>query len=93
VSQGAEAVGAVDGECDLVILDIALEGSDGIEVCKQLKAQPSTNAVPVLIMTAMSGDEVRALSLRAGANGYLVKPFGVDEFLRQVQLHLRAQPS
>jgi DNA-binding response OmpR family regulator len=47
-------------------------------------------------MTAMSGEEVRQISIAAGAEGYLMKPFGVDEFLRQVRLHLRlradAQP-
>jgi signal transduction histidine kinase/CheY-like chemotaxis protein len=61
---------------------------DGLEVCRALKASPSTARVPILIMTAMSGDDVRKVSLAAGADGYLVKPFGVDEFLRQVRLHL-----
>ena len=54
-----------------------------------MKARPETRGVPILIMTAMSGDEVRELSAKAGAEGYLMKPFGVDEFLRQVQLNLR----
>jgi PAS domain S-box-containing protein len=89
IAEGEQALAAVDARCDLVILDIALEGSDGIEVCKRLKARPETREVPILIMTAMSGDEVRDLALKAGAAGYLMKPFGVDEFLRQVQLHLR----
>jgi PAS domain S-box-containing protein len=89
VSEGEQTLVTVDRDCDLVILDIALEGSDGIEVCRQLRSSPDTRDVPVLIMTAMSGDEVRSLALRAGANGYLVKPFGLDEFLRQVQLHVR----
>jgi len=61
---------------------------DGLEVCQALKVSPATSRVPILIMTAMSGDDVRKVSLAAGADGYLVKPFGVDEFLRQVRLHL-----
>jgi DNA-binding response OmpR family regulator len=44
-------------------------------------------------MTAMSGDDVRQGSLGAGAEGYLMKPFGVDEFLRMVRLHLRGGES
>ncbi|MFI5288528.1 MAG: ATP-binding protein, partial [Polyangia bacterium] len=93
---GQEALAAIDGDTGLVILDIALEGDDGIQVCRELKGAPATSAVPILIMTAMSGEEVRQISIAAGAEGYLMKPFGVDEFLRQVRLHLRlradAQP-
>jgi CheY-like chemotaxis protein len=89
LSTGKEALSEVGPDCSLVILDIALEDADGIQVCKTLKAAPATGNVPILIMTAMSGDEVRQVSLAAGAEGYLVKPFGVDEFLRQVRLHLR----
>ena len=90
LSTGKEALSEVGPDCGLVILDIALEDADGIQVCKTLKAQPSTRSVPILIMTAMSGDEVRQVSLAAGAEGYLVKPFSVDEFIRQVRLHLHA---
>jgi signal transduction histidine kinase/DNA-binding response OmpR family regulator len=86
----AEAMRAVTPQTSLVVLDIALEGDDGIDVCKALKAAPRTRDVPILIMTAMSGEEVRRVSLAAGAAGYLVKPFGVDEFVRQVRLHMRA---
>jgi DNA-binding response OmpR family regulator len=79
----------VTPDVDLCILDIALEESDGLDICRTLKAAPATRDVPILIMTAMSGEEVRKGSLVAGADGYLMKPFGVDEFLRQVKLHLR----
>jgi PAS domain S-box-containing protein len=89
VTRSAEAMEAIQKDCGLLILDIALEGEDGLEIARQLKADPATRGVPILIMTALSGDEVRQVSLAAGAEGYLVKPFGVDEFLRQVRLHLR----
>lgn len=89
LTTGKEALEAVGPDCALVILDIALEDADGVEVAKSLKGAPSTRDVPILVMTAMSGDEVRQVSLQAGADGYLVKPFGVDEFLRQVRLHLK----
>jgi len=90
---GQEALAAVTAATGLVILDIALEGDDGIEVCRELRARPDTHEVPILIMTAMSGDEIRRVSMAAGAVGYLVKPFGVDEFLRLVRLYLRATPN
>jgi PAS domain S-box-containing protein len=90
LTTGKEALEAVGPDCGLVILDIALEDADGVEVAKVLKTAPATRDVPILVMTAMSGDEVRQVSLAAGADGYLVKPFGVDEFLRQVRLHLKS---
>jgi signal transduction histidine kinase/CheY-like chemotaxis protein len=86
---GQEALSAVHADTALCILDIALEGADGIQICQHLKSQPATREVPILIVTAMVGEEVRRASLAAGADGYLVKPFGVDQFLRQVRLHLR----
>jgi signal transduction histidine kinase/DNA-binding response OmpR family regulator len=90
LTSGQEALRKVSPETDLCILDIALEESDGLDICRTLKSQPQTRDVPILIMTAMSGEDVRQGSLGAGADGYLMKPFGVDEFLRQVKLHLRA---
>jgi|GEM_PF-4493210 len=90
VQSGKEALDQVTKMTGLVILDIALDGGgdglDGIEVCRALKA--ALGPVPVLITTAMSGDDVRKISMAAGADGYLVKPFGVDEFLRHVRAHL-----
>src|SRR5262249_25308379 len=89
LTTGREALKTVTADVDLCILDIALEESDGLEICRTLKSQPATRDVPILIMTAMSGEEVRQASLGAGADGHLMKPFGVDEFLRHVKLHLR----
>ena len=88
----AEA-GRAGAPVDLVLLDIALEGLDGIELCRRLKTEPATAAVPVLMVTAMSGDDVRRNAIEAGADGLITKPFGVDEFLRQVRLHLRSDPA
>jgi PAS domain S-box-containing protein len=90
-SSGEAALAAVDARTDLVILDIVLEDADGIEVCRHLKSSELTARVPVLMVTAMSGDAVQKGSLAAGADGYLMKPFGLDEFLQKVRLHLRAE--
>jgi PAS domain S-box-containing protein len=80
-------------DSQLLIMDIALEDADGLDVCRRLKADPATRGVPILIMTAMSGERVRQGSLGAGADGYLLKPFGVDEFVRQVRLHAKEAPA
>jgi PAS domain S-box-containing protein len=90
VDSGEAALGRIDERCYLVILDVAMAGLDGIEVCRRIKGRSETRGVPVLVVTAMTGDEVRRGSLAAGAEGFLVKHFGVSEFLRQVRLHLRA---
>jgi CheY-like chemotaxis protein len=60
---------------DLVVLDINLPGMDGIEVCRQLKADPATRAIPVVMVTAREDDEARERALAAGAAAYLLKPF------------------
>jgi DNA-binding response OmpR family regulator len=90
-SSGEAALAAVDARTDLVILDIVLEDADGIEICRRLKSSELTARVPILMVTAMSGDAVQRGSLAAGADGYLMKPFGLDEFLQKVRLHLRAE--
>jgi DNA-binding response OmpR family regulator len=79
----------VTPDVDLVILDIVLADADGIEVCRRLKGNPATSHVPVLMVTAMSGEMVQRSSIDAGADGYLMKPFGLDDFLQKVRLHLR----
>lgn len=91
VTSGEAALNAVTRDVDLVILDIVLEDADGIEICRRLKSQESTAHVPVLMVTAMSGEAVQKVSLEAGADGYLMKPFGLDEFLQKVRLHLRGR--
>ena len=89
VTSGADALKLVDDDADLVILDIVLADADGIEICRALKKREATAHVPVLMVTAMTGEAVERNSIAAGADGYLVKPFGLDEFLQKVRLHLR----
>jgi PAS domain S-box-containing protein len=89
-TSGEAALAAITPEVDLVILDIVLADADGIEICRRLKAGEATAHIPVLMVTAMSGDAVQKTSLQAGADGYLTKPFSLDEFLQKVRLHVRA---
>jgi CheY-like chemotaxis protein len=90
VTSGEAALAAVGPDVDLVILDIVLADADGIEICRQLKSREPSAHVPVLMVTAMSGEAVQKNSLEAGADGYLMKPFSLDEFLQKVRLHVRA---
>lgn len=73
-------------ECfDLVILDVALPGIDGIEACRLLKALPGYEDTPIIMISSRS-DSVTVESARlAGAADYLVKPFTREELLRRIE--------
>ena len=74
---------------ELVILDLMLPGLDGWEVCRLLKNNASTKAVPLLILTAMVQEEDRVRGLELGADDYLVKPFSLKELVARVRALLR----
>ncbi len=73
---------------DLVLLDIMMPEMDGYEVCRRLKADPQTAAVPVIFITALSetGDKTRGFAL--GAVDYITKPFQAAEVMARVRTHL-----
>ena len=76
---------------DLILLDIMLPGMDGLDVCRNLRAESD---VPILMLTAKEAIEDRVAGLDAGADDYLVKPFSFDELLARVRALLRrAQPT
>jgi DNA-binding response OmpR family regulator len=78
---------ALDGEYDLVILDLMLPGQDGWSVCAALRAR--RHLVPILMLTARDAVEDRVRGLDAGADDYLPKPFDIDELLARVRALLR----
>jgi two-component system cell cycle response regulator DivK len=78
------------GPPDLILMDIELPGMDGIEALTRLKADGETAAVPVCALTAFAMSDDRERCLRAGFDGYLVKPISVTEFPRQVREMLGA---
>ena len=61
----------------LVILDIMMPGLDGIEVCKLVRANPATTAIPIVICSALSGDEDVRRARDAGASHMICKPFNL----------------
>jgi DNA-binding response OmpR family regulator len=70
----------------LVILDVGLPGVDGLEVCRQLRAE---SHVPVLMLTARDGEIDRVLGLELGADDYVTKPFSPRELVARVKAILR----
>lgn len=74
---------------DLILLDIMLPGSSGIEICRALRATSECAVTPILFLTARSQEEDRVLGLELGANDYIVKPFFVRELLLRVRSQLR----
>ena len=71
---------------DLVLLDLILPGMDGIELCRRLRC---LSHVPILITSARDAEEERVLGLDAGADDYLVKPFGLRELAARCRALLR----
>lgn len=72
---------------DTVVLDIRLPGLNGLDLCRELRAQ--TSHVPILMLTARSGELDRVLGLELGADDYLTKPFSVLELQARVKALLR----
>ena len=78
---------AESGEYDLVILDIMLPGTDGLEICRRLRSKD--NYTPILMLTAKSSELDRVLGLEMGADDYVTKPFSVRELLARVKAIFR----
>ena len=73
----------------LVVLDVMMPGLTGFEVCKQLKGDPSTEGISVLLLTAKTEEIDRILGFELGADDYLTKPFSPRELVLRVQSILR----
>jgi DNA-binding response OmpR family regulator len=71
----------------LILLDVMLPDTTGFEVCKQLKEDPRTNDVPIVMVTALGDDQNRERGLKAGAVAYLPKPFSSDALIKLIKLH------
>lgn len=69
----------------LVLLDVMLPEMDGLEVCKMLRRDPATAAVPIIMLTAKAAEIDRVLGLELGADDYLTKPFSPREMVLRVK--------
>jgi DNA-binding response OmpR family regulator len=74
---------------DLVILDLMLPGLNGLEVCRALRLDNRTAALPILMVTARGEESERILGLDSGADDYVVKPFSPNELMARVRSLLR----
>ncbi len=91
-TNGLEAVKAVQRKPpDLILLDLMLPGLDGLEVCRQLKKDPKTAGVPILMVTAKDEESDVVTGLELGADDYIVKPFRMKELIARVRAALRRQ--
>jgi len=70
---------------ELVVLDIGLPGMDGFEVCRRLKADPSTAAVPVVFLSADTSHAEKLRGAELGAAGFIQKPFEPELLVRRLQ--------
>lgn len=84
---GEEALGKVHGEhVDLVLLDNNMPGLSGLETCRELRR---TSEVPIIMLTVRGSERDKVSALDAGADDYVVKPFGMDELLARIRASLR----
>ena len=74
---------------DLIVLDWMLPKVSGIEVCRQVKADPATRHIPIIMLSARSEEVDRVRGLETGADDYVVKPYSVVELLARLRTQLR----
>ncbi len=87
---GAEALAMLDtAQPDLVLLDVVMPGMSGYEVCRAIRANPSTALLPVVMVTALDPAEERLKGIEAGADDFLSKPINQAEILARVKSLLR----
>ena len=90
VTSGADALEfLMDGDVDLVLLDLNLPDMDGVEVAERIRMDEVTREVPILMVTARDDLASRVAGLYSGASDYLVKPFELPELLARVHVRLR----
>ncbi len=76
---------------DLLLLDIMLPDSDGLDICKSIRQHPELAHIPVIFLTARASETDRIVGLELGANDYIVKPFFVRELIARVKIQFRGQ--
>jgi two-component system, OmpR family, alkaline phosphatase synthesis response regulator PhoP len=98
-NQGYVTISALSGEegielartelPDLIILDLMMEGIDGIETCRRLKSDPVLENIPIIMVTARSEETDKVIGLGMGADDYITKPFGLRELFARITAVLR----
>jgi len=76
---------------DLILLDIMLPDSDGLDICKGIRSHAELAHIPVIFLTARATETDRIVGLELGANDYIVKPFFVRELIARIKIQFRSQ--
>jgi len=76
---------------DLILLDVMMPGIDGFEVCQRLKADPKTQDIPIIFMTALASTDDKIKGFTVGAVDYVTKPIHQEELLMRIRTHLTIQ--
>jgi len=74
---------------DLILLDIMLPDSDGLDICKGIRQTPELAHIPIIFLTARASETDRIVGLELGANDYIVKPFFIRELIARLKIHFR----
>jgi DNA-binding response OmpR family regulator len=80
---------AVRHRPDLIVLDLMMPGMDGLEVCRELRADSRTARIPIIMLTARATEADRVVGLEMGADDYVTKPFSPRELVARVKAVLR----
>ena len=98
-SKGYDVTGVMDGKAalvqmatnppDLVVLDIMLPELDGFEVCRQIKENPATKGIPVIMLTAKKNSQDYARGMEVGADAYITKPFKSAKVMETIETLLK----
>jgi putative two-component system response regulator len=101
--QGYQTVGAASGEealavigsraVDLVVLDIAMPGMDGVEVSRRIRENRELSDIPIILLSGLSSEEDRVRGIEAGVEDYFVKPFNSGELLARIKILLKVKKS
>src|SRR5881227_2454519 len=78
---------------DLILLDIMLPDSDGLDICKGIRSHPELAHIPIIFLTARASETDRIVGLELGANDYIVKPFFIRELIARIKIQFRGQTS
>ncbi|MHB8483362.1 MAG: response regulator [Nitrospiria bacterium] len=90
ISDGAKGLSEIfTRKPDLLILDLMLPGTDGLEICKKVRGRPETSSLPILMLTAKGEEIDKIIGLELGADDYLTKPFSPRELVARVKTLLR----
>lgn len=89
-TSGDEAIGIVrTTPPDLVVMDVRMPGLDGVAACRELKSDPATRLIPIVLVTALQATEDRIRGIEAGADDFVTKPFNVHELRARIRSLIR----